>query len=99
MGRRIRALRQKRGWQQVDLEAHLEGAATRSSVSYLENGRIFPSRDTLHALARAFEVPAAALVLDPADRRQRIALAILDCDEDLLPGLEKLVDAGESDST
>jgi putative transcriptional regulator len=97
VGRRIRELRQETEWQQVDLEAALEGAATRSSISYLENGRTFPSRDTLYALARAFEVPVASLFLDPRDRRQRIALAVLYCAEELLPALEKLVDIGKRD--
>jgi transcriptional regulator with XRE-family HTH domain len=98
VGGRIRELRLGRGWQQVDLEAHIDGIASRSSISYLETGRTFPSRNTLHALARAFNVPPAALFLDPSDRRQRIALAVLTCDEELLPALEKLVDITDNDA-
>jgi transcriptional regulator with XRE-family HTH domain len=95
VGSRIRELRVARGWQQVDLEAHIDGIASRSSISYLETGRTFPSRNTLHALARAFNVPPAVLFLDPSDRRQRIALALLTCDEALLPALEKLLDVSK----
>jgi transcriptional regulator with XRE-family HTH domain len=98
VGGRIRELRLARGWQQVDLEAHLDGIASRSSISYLETGRTFPSRNTLHALARAFNVPPAAFFLDPADRRQRIALALLTCDEAMLPALEKLLDVSTDET-
>ena len=94
VGRRIRELRHDRGWQQVDLEAHLEGAATRSSISYLESGQTFPSRNTLNALALAFGLPEAALLLDPNELRERVALAVLDCPDEVLPALAKLVDVG-----
>lgn len=92
VGRRVRELRQDRGWQQIDLEAHLDAAVTRSTISYIENAQTFFSKSTLNALARAFEVPEAALFLDSHDRRERIALAVLGCPEELLNAVGKLVD-------
>lgn len=77
VGRRVRQLRVEKGWQQADLEAYTDSAITRSAVSYLENGRIFPSARTWIALAEALEVQPAVLLLDPEVPSHRAALASL----------------------
>ena len=73
IGKRIQELRHANGWGQVDLEAHLEGAVTRSTISYLETGRRLPSLRTLQQLADAFGVhPATFLVAPERDLRDRV---------------------------
>lgn len=93
IGRRIRELRIERGWDQVDLEAYVDERVKRATISDYETGRRLPSMPTLAALARAFEVEMVALLLDPnAELRHRAALAVLDCPDDTLRHVAKLLD-------
>jgi transcriptional regulator with XRE-family HTH domain len=94
IAKRIRELRGKRGWEQVDLEAQLDGAVSRSAISHFETARSQPSLDTLRRLAAAFGVNPAALLLDPgAEFRDRVAMAVLGCDDaKLLEHVGKLLD-------
>jgi transcriptional regulator with XRE-family HTH domain len=62
LGRRIKRLREARGWSQSELarQAKLSGPA---HVSLLESGaRRDPSASTLQRLAKALRVPVAALL-------------------------------------
>jgi transcriptional regulator with XRE-family HTH domain len=92
VGRRICELREQRGWAQVDLAAHIDERAKQPTISAFENGRRFPSRATLEALATALDVEPAALMLDPNNPRHRAALAVLKCkDRELLRSVSRML--------
>jgi transcriptional regulator with XRE-family HTH domain len=59
-GRRIRKLREQRGWNQVDLAAH--SGFGRVFISNLENGKHEPKLGTIKALADCFEITASQLL-------------------------------------
>ena len=93
LGRRIRELRQERGWGQVDLAEYLDGRPKQATLSTIETGRRFPSYRTLEKLVRAFGVVPAALFLSPGENfRHRVAVAVLECSEETLRHVAKLVD-------
>lgn len=93
IGRRIRELREERGWDQIDLEAHIDGTVKRATISNFETGARLPSLHTLLQLAKAFEVEPAALLLNPsAELKHRIAVAALDAKDDTLVHVGKLLD-------
>lgn len=60
LGRRLKELRQKRGWNQAYL-AELSGIG-RAHISQLENGAIEARLGTLEALAICFEMTVADLL-------------------------------------
>lgn len=59
-GRRIRALRLKRGWRQIDLAAHAE--IHKTHISDIEVGRSEVCLRTIERLAEALEVTPADLL-------------------------------------
>jgi transcriptional regulator with XRE-family HTH domain len=78
LGRRIRALRLEKGWNQVDLEAAVDSVVARSTLGNFESGQRLPSLYTLAFLAKALDVPLAALLLSPEkSTRDRIADEVL----------------------
>ncbi|HWB79955.1 MAG TPA: helix-turn-helix transcriptional regulator [Nannocystaceae bacterium] len=77
LGRRVAELRRARGWKQIDLEAHLDEAIKRATISDVENGREMPSLRTIVHLARVFEVHPAELLLDVQGNAQHSAAARL----------------------
>ena len=82
VGNRIRALRNAHRWNQVDLEAELNGAVVRSTIGNFETGSRLPSLFVLGEMARVFGVPMASFLLDPnGSERERAALAVLDVPE------------------
>lgn len=90
IGRRLRQLREDRGWAQVDLQAHLDDHVSQAALSMYETGKALPSISTLAQLADAFEVPVASLVLDPAaSEREGVALAVLDAPLSVLARVKK----------
>lgn len=60
LGKRIRALRVKRGWMQVDLAAH--AGLTRETISNIELGRKEAGVRSLHAIAQAFSMTISQLL-------------------------------------
>jgi len=93
LGARVRELRHERGWGQVDLAEHLDGRPKQATLSTIENGRRFPSYRTLEKLVEAFDVEPASLFLSPTQNfRHRVALAVLDCSDETLQHVAKLVD-------
>ncbi|HET8890492.1 MAG TPA: helix-turn-helix transcriptional regulator [Candidatus Angelobacter sp.] len=54
LGRRIRRLREARGWYQIDLAAH--SGLTRPYISRLENGRKEVGLKALEKVANAFDM-------------------------------------------
>jgi len=66
MGRRLKALRQTRGWSQAKLAA--EAGLAREYVNRLEGGRQDPTLSTLVALARALRCGVAELIGERAPR-------------------------------
>jgi transcriptional regulator with XRE-family HTH domain len=59
-GKRIRKLRQQRGWDQVDLSAH--SGFGRVFISNLENGKHEPRLGTIKAFADCFGMSMSALL-------------------------------------
>lgn len=59
LGLRIRSLREKRGWTQVDLSIH--SGVDRSHLSELENGRRDPQLSTLQAVAGALDLTVSKI--------------------------------------
>ncbi|MBK8013662.1 MAG: helix-turn-helix transcriptional regulator [Deltaproteobacteria bacterium] len=93
MAKRIRELRHERGWNQIDLEAHLDERVKRATLSDFETGRRLPSVSVLMGIAEAFEVEPAALFLDPSETwKHKVALAVLEANEDQLQPIAKLLD-------
>lgn len=100
VGRRIRQLREARGWAQVDLAAHLDGRVQRAMVSDIETARRHPSLATLLKLAEALEVPVAILFLDPqALLTDRVAERALGATDDELHPVAKLLDVDVAPSS
>lgn len=60
VGRRIRALRQKKGWRQSDLANHAKVAETH--ISRIENARAEVCLDMLERLARSLDSHPADLL-------------------------------------
>jgi transcriptional regulator with XRE-family HTH domain len=60
LGRKIRELRRKRGWRQIDLAAHAE--LSKTHVCELETGKREVGLKTLERLAEALELPASELL-------------------------------------
>jgi transcriptional regulator with XRE-family HTH domain len=79
IGRHVQRLRRERGWQQVDLGAHV--GLGQGTISSIESGRRLPSLTTLIALARELGVPDAALLIDDGDVRGRCLLALFGASE------------------
>lgn len=61
-GERLCQLRQERGWDQADLEAH--SGIGRSHISQLENGKEEPGLYTLEALAGSLNLSVSELLRD-----------------------------------
>jgi HTH-type transcriptional regulator / antitoxin HipB len=59
-GKRVRQLREKRGWHQVDLAAH--SGLGRTFISNLENGKHEPKLSTIKALADSFGISMGKLL-------------------------------------
>ena len=59
-GKRIRKLRQQRGWHQVDLAAH--SGFGRVFISNLENGKHEPKLGTIKTFADCFGISMSALL-------------------------------------
>lgn len=57
---RIKELREKRGWSQVELATH--AGIDRKTVSRIENEHFMPSMKTLMALSDALEIPSNKLL-------------------------------------
>lgn len=75
------------------MEAHVDGYLSQGSISHIETGQRLPSLRALWRLAQAFEVEPAALLLSPdGEIRHQLAVAILDCPDDMLTPSAKLLD-------
>jgi XRE family transcriptional regulator, regulator of sulfur utilization len=59
-GERIRKLRRRRGWGQIDLA--VESGISRQNISLIENGRIEPLLGTVEALAGSFDLTISQLM-------------------------------------
>jgi transcriptional regulator with XRE-family HTH domain len=59
-GRRLRRLRQEKGWKQIDLAVHAE--IGRTYVSKLENGKIEPGLRQLKTLSDSLEISVSQLL-------------------------------------
>jgi transcriptional regulator with XRE-family HTH domain len=59
-GMAVRQLREARGWSQEQLAEHAR--LNRSFIGEVERGAVTPSLITIAKLARAFELPASALI-------------------------------------
>jgi transcriptional regulator with XRE-family HTH domain len=62
LGRRLAAIREKRGLSQTQL-ADMSGIG-RAHLSQIENGAVAARIDTLYAMAKALEMPLADLFKD-----------------------------------
>lgn len=60
VGLRIIELRERKGWQQVELARACN--KDRQAIEKLENGRVNPTLYSLCEIAKALEVPIASLV-------------------------------------
>ena len=60
VGLRIIELRNKKGWQQVELARAC--SKDRQAIEKLENGRVNPTLYSLYEVAKALEVPLSSLV-------------------------------------
>jgi transcriptional regulator with XRE-family HTH domain len=60
LGRKIRELRLKRGWRQIDLAAHAE--LSKTHVCEVETGKREVGIKTLERLAEALELPVSDLL-------------------------------------
>jgi transcriptional regulator with XRE-family HTH domain len=60
VGLRIIELREKKGWQQVELARACR--KDRQAIEKLENGRVNPTLYSLCEIAKALDVPLASLV-------------------------------------
>ena len=76
VARRVREIRLAKRWTQVRLAT--EAGVARATIATIEAGHDVPSLDTMHAIASAFDLPPAALLLDPSRKpRDAAALAVL----------------------
>jgi len=73
----VKSLREHRGWSQTDLESR--SGVRQTTISALERGVHGSSIDTISGLARAFNLPAWALLVPnlPADARDQNLLKVL----------------------
>jgi transcriptional regulator with XRE-family HTH domain len=83
LGRRIRSLRGKKGWMQVDLAAH--AGLTRETISNIELARKEAGVRSLHAIAGAFSMTLAQLLSGlekerKAVQRERRDVGTNECD-------------------
>jgi transcriptional regulator with XRE-family HTH domain len=85
VAKQLRTLRHARNLTQLALIERSEDALSQTALSQYETGQAMPSIGMLEVLAKALDVEAAALLLDPsASERQRLAAFVLTCsDEDL----------------
>lgn len=60
LGQKIRELREKRSWRQIDLAAHAE--LSKTHISELENGKREVGLKTLERLADALEVKISEIM-------------------------------------
>lgn len=60
LGKRIRALRKKRGWTQTDMAVHLD--MNRGHISDIERGKREAGLITLQIIARGFNTSMAELL-------------------------------------
>jgi transcriptional regulator with XRE-family HTH domain len=60
LGRRVKKLREKKGWTQADLAA--ASGLERSHISEIENGHILPNIVTLQTLAKSLHVTMSVLL-------------------------------------
>lgn len=96
IGRRIRELREERGWDQVDLEAAIDSKVGRTTISNFETGVRLPSLRTLLCVAEAFDVELAVLLLDRhAGLQHRVAEAALRARQTKLLKVAELLDVVE----
>ena len=94
IGRRIREYRHKRGWNQIDLEAHIDEVVSRSAISQFETGACLPALRTLQEISDAFGVDIVSFFLNPSESyRHRVAMAVLECkNQNILKAVGKLLD-------
>jgi transcriptional regulator with XRE-family HTH domain len=60
VGKRVRALRLKRGWTQTDMAVHLD--MNRGHISDIERGKREVGLITLQVIARGLDVPMSQLL-------------------------------------
>lgn len=60
VGRRIKSLRLKKGWMQIDLAVHT--GLTRETISNIERGRKEPGLRSLAKIAKAFKMTPSQLL-------------------------------------
>ncbi len=95
LGRRIRELREARGWTQAELAVLME--RTQTALSYWEAGRRAPGLDDILDLARVFDVDTSDLLPRPARPLRAVLRAIVeDVDAGTLANeLERFADKAE----
>lgn len=74
VGRRIRELRQSRGWNQAELAKEL--GRTQTALSYWEAGKRAPGLDDILDLARVFDVDTSELLPRPARPLRAVLRAV-----------------------
>lgn len=94
VGRRIRAVRESKGFTQEEVERRskaLGSSVSKSFISQLENGNTDVSLSFLDALARALEVSLPDLVNEKLTAEHIVSSAALDavCDADKISAAEK----------
>lgn len=62
IGKKIRELREQKGFTQVDLAGKIQGVFDTTNVSRIESGRVSPTLYTLYKIAEALEVPLKDLM-------------------------------------
>lgn len=96
IGRRVRALREARGWRLEQL-AWSGGLSSKGHLSDIENGRLIPTIASLHGVARQLGVDVVDLLVDPEQSpRHRLIAASAH-----LPAatLQRWLDEAAADST
>ena len=94
VGRKIRAIRESKGFTQEEVEKRskaLGSPVSKSFISQLENGNTDVSLSFLHALARALEVSLPDLVNEKLTAGHIVSSAALDafCEADKIRAAEK----------
>lgn len=93
VGRRIRELREQRGWDQADVAAAVGEQFSRSAISNFETGARLPSLRTLLRLAETFDIELPLLLLDRhANLAHRVAEAVLRARPTKLAEIAELLD-------
>jgi Zn-dependent peptidase ImmA (M78 family)/DNA-binding XRE family transcriptional regulator len=95
VGRRIRELRESRGWTQGELAGLLD--RTQTALSYWEAGKRAPGLDDILELARVFDVETSELLPRPARPLRAVLRAVVeDVDAGTLAAeLDRFADAAE----